>query len=752
MKKKNTDRKNLEYFGSKCVLLAVAILLIAGTIVVTHVIPGLISSDMYTVLSIIALIIVAAVMLLEIRTYIQLRNEGIRSIYREKDVEVEKFGKFNKLVGNNSFIYNFQPIIDAKNGDIFAYEALMRSSSEIGLFPLDILKYAEISQQLYSIEFYTFFNSLRFYHENQEKFAGRKLFINSIPSITLSQKDLNMLTKLYGDITKNTVVEILEDDDDTDESCCAFEQIRELFGCQIAIDDYGSGYANESKLINNNPNYIKVDITLISSIDSDMKKQLLVSNIIKFASKYDIKVLAEGVETKEELKKLLELGVDYIQGFYLARPAVELLQEIPTEIKDFIIEQNIRLSRYDNDRKVYAAKDGERVKLLDIALDKNVIINVAEGEVTLVGEPKHSIEMAIRTQNNSDCRINLENVNIMGLEAATIQVGENSSLTLNLIGANNLQKDGIYVPGDSTLQICGDGSLDINVSRNEGTGIGAPFTDEFGTIIVDLGGSVSVVSSGDKIVCIGGGRQSKNAAIKLLRGSVLVKGRGIKAIGVGAASGKLTFVNTDAELKIEASGNEVVGIGGYSGEMDIVSSGRISSRIDGDKLAGIGTYSGGTGRILISGGCVHSEVRGSDGVCIGSLGGAVDIMCGADMTDAYGEGTRVTGIGNVGGSAQLTISGGTVVSKILAAEANCFGGELVVTGGSVISNADAVINAVNSFGEQLKPLVIENESSYEKHIVTPKGDYVYRAELCDGVDFLRVFIPEECEVRDIERV
>lgn len=71
MKKKNTDRKNLEYFGSKCVLLAVAILLIAGTIVVTHVIPGLISSDMYTVLSIIALIIVAAVMLLEIRTYIR---------------------------------------------------------------------------------------------------------------------------------------------------------------------------------------------------------------------------------------------------------------------------------------------------------------------------------------------------------------------------------------------------------------------------------------------------------------------------------------------------------------------------------------------------------------------------------------------------------------------------------------------------------------------------------------------------------
>lgn len=752
MKKGNTDRRNLEYFGIKCVLLAVAILLIAGTIIVSRVIPGLISDTMYTVLSLIALIIVAVVMILEIQTYLQLCNEGIRSIYHKKDVEVEKFGKFNKLVGNNSFIYNFQPIINAKNGEIFAYEALMRSSSEIGLFPRDILKYAEMSQQLYSIEFYTFFNSLRFYHEHKDQFCERKLFINSIPSITLSQKDLNMLTKLYGDITKYAVVEILEDDDDTDESCCAFERIRELFGCQIAIDDYGSGYSNESKLINNNPNYIKIDITLISSIDSDMKKQLLVSNIIKFASKYDIKVLAEGVETKEELKKLLELGVDLIQGFYVARPSAEILQEIPAEIKDYIIEQNIRLSRYDNDRKVYNAKNGERVKLLDVALEKNVIISVAEGEVTLVGEPKHSIEMAIRTQNNSDCRINLENVNIMGLEAAAIQVGENAKLTLNLIGSNNLQKDGIYVPADSTLRICGDGSLDINVSRNEGTGIGAPFTDEFGTLIFDVGGSVSVVSSGDKIVCIGGGKQNENASVRLLRGKVLAKGRGIKAIGVGAANGKFAFVNTDAELNIEVSGNEVIGIGGYAGEMDIVSSGRISSRIDGDKLAGIGTYNGGTGRILISGGYVHSEVRGSEGVCIGSLGGAVDIMCGADMVDAYGEGTRITGIGNGGGSARLTVSGGTVASKILAAEANCFGGGVVITSGSVVSNTDAAIDAENSFGEKLKPLVIENETSYEKHIVTPKGDYVYRAELCEGIDYLRVFIPEECEVRNIEDV
>lgn len=755
MFKRKEEGRNIEYFGIKCVLLAIAILLIAGTIVFRYIFPNVIDGNIYTVISVVALIIVALVMVFEIRTYLQLRNTGIRSIYREKDVEIEKFGKFNRLVDNNSFKYNFQPIINAKNGEIFAYESLMRSPSEIGLFPRDILKYAEISQQLYSIEFYTFFNSLRYYYENQDKFCGRKLFINSIPSITLSQKDLNMLIKLYGDITKNTVIEILEDDDDTDESCCAFEHIRELFGCQIAIDDYGSGYSNESKLINNNPNFIKIDITLISSIDSDMKKQILVSNIIKFASKYDIKVLAEGVETKEELKKLIELGVDFIQGFYIARPSDEILQEIPEEVRDYIVEQNIRFSRYDNDRKIYNAADGEKIKLLDVALEKYAIINVTGGEVTLIGEQKHTIDMTVRTQNNSDCRINLDNVNLKGFEDATIQVGENAKLTLNIIGESNLHKDGIYVPGDSSLYICGGGNLNIYGSRNNGAGIGAAFTDEFGSIIIDTEGSINVVCSGDKTICIGGGCQGENAAVRFLKGNILVKGRGIKAIGIGAAGGKFTFINTEADVTVEMSGNEVIGIGGYSGKMDIVSSGKIYSRVDGDKLAGIGSYDGGTGRIVFTGGNVHSEVRGSEGVCVGSLGGAVEIVCGADVINAYGEGTKITGIGNGSDLASVTVSGGTVVSKILAAEANCFGNDgrgLIITGGNIISNPEAKIDAKNSFGEELKPLVVENENAYEKHIVTPKGDYVYRAERVQNMEKLRVFIPEECEIHDIAQV
>lgn len=97
-----------------------------------------------------------------------------------------------------------------------------------------------------------------------------------------------------------------------------------------------------------------------------MKKQLLVSNVIKFASKYGIRVLAEGVETKEELETLLELGIDLLQGFYLARPNAEIVSEIDPEIRDYIVGENIRRSKYNSEQKIYDAGDGETVSLLEL--------------------------------------------------------------------------------------------------------------------------------------------------------------------------------------------------------------------------------------------------------------------------------------------------------------------------------------------------------------------------------------------------
>ena len=95
----------------------------------------------------------------------------------------------------------------------------------------------------------------------------------------------------------------------------------------FALDDYGSGYSNEGSLLELSPRFIKLDLTIIRGIDTDPDKQQIVQNIVAYAHPRSMQIIAEGVETAEELKKVLELGVDGLQGYFLAKPA-----NIPTRI------------------------------------------------------------------------------------------------------------------------------------------------------------------------------------------------------------------------------------------------------------------------------------------------------------------------------------------------------------------------------------------------------------------------------------
>lgn len=101
----------------------------------------------------------------------------------------------------------------------------------------------------------------------------------------------------------------------------------------LAIDDYGSGCSNIVNLLKYAPQIIKVDRYLITDIDKDANKQMFMKGTLEFASANQIKVLAEGVETGEEFKTVVSLGVDYVQGFYTGRPAALPMEDIP----DFVV-------------------------------------------------------------------------------------------------------------------------------------------------------------------------------------------------------------------------------------------------------------------------------------------------------------------------------------------------------------------------------------------------------------------------------
>ena len=269
------------------------------------------------------------------------KNEFTPSSFQKQKLELKRNDRFDKLLSTNSFHYHFQPIISAKNGDIYAYEALMRSDESIGLSPIEILEIAQRQKRLYEIEYYTFYNTLKYYKENLPLFNGKYLFINCLPNQLLTKEHFDILYKKYHTITHNIVIEASENYVQTEENHLLLTERLHTLGAKLALDDYGSGYANEVNLLKYSPRYIKIDKSLISNIDNDEKKRYLVSNIIQFAKLHGMISLAEGIETFKELQTVIFLGVDLMQGFYLYRPSPELVSELPKKLKDEIAAINL---------------------------------------------------------------------------------------------------------------------------------------------------------------------------------------------------------------------------------------------------------------------------------------------------------------------------------------------------------------------------------------------------------------------------
>ncbi|HYU53746.1 MAG TPA: EAL domain-containing protein, partial [Gemmatimonadaceae bacterium] len=92
-------------------------------------------------------------------------------------------------------------------------------------------------------------------------------------------------------------------------------------GFRFAVDDAGSGYAGLGSIANLEPDFIKLDMSLINCIDQNFIKQNLVETMVRFANEHGAMVIAEGVERKEEYEMVKSLGVHLVQGFFVHRPS-----------------------------------------------------------------------------------------------------------------------------------------------------------------------------------------------------------------------------------------------------------------------------------------------------------------------------------------------------------------------------------------------------------------------------------------------
>lgn len=246
---------------------------------------------------------------------------------KEKELQ---YKTVKSIIRTKNIYAVYQPIVCMATGKVYGYEALARikdqESNSIGIE--ELFAVAEKNGMVWGLEAICRKKALK---GAKVKPKDKKLFINVNPNVLLDAKFKSGTTakyvKKYGLEPKDIVFEITERTPIRSKN--AFKKTLNHYTLQnysIAIDDFGSAYAGLDRLCYIIPEYLKLDAALIRDIQEDPLRISLIKHMIQFCKENDIKVIAEGIETKQEADVLKHLGVDFGQGYYFAKPSVEFVE------------------------------------------------------------------------------------------------------------------------------------------------------------------------------------------------------------------------------------------------------------------------------------------------------------------------------------------------------------------------------------------------------------------------------------------
>ena len=224
----------------------------------------------------------------------------------------------------------YQPIVSLSTGEIFGYEALSRFDLQRNesdtVSTRDIFQTAYQNGQLWDLERLCRKKAL----EGARHIShGLKLFLNVSPNVIHDNQFrsgfTNKYLNKYGISATDVVFELTEHM--AIENMDSFKSVLNHYrrqGYETALDDVGAGESGLNTLLALNPTYLKLDMEIIRDIEKHHNKRSLVKAFVQFANTSNTILIAEGIETEKELAVLIELGVDYGQGFYLGRPEPQL--------------------------------------------------------------------------------------------------------------------------------------------------------------------------------------------------------------------------------------------------------------------------------------------------------------------------------------------------------------------------------------------------------------------------------------------
>ena len=263
------------------------------------------------------------------------KNRGKNTEYVFNEQDYEGFLRHRQLiqimrqsVNHNckGFETYFQPIVDIKEGRLASAETLLRfRTEETGMVsPGEFIPLLEESGLIIPVGKWVLHQAMKACREIQKTIPDFRVSVNLSYIQVLKSDVLNEIlrsVKRYGVKPGSIVIELTESGFlESDANFIGFCNGLKENGIPLALDDFGTGYSNFHYLYNLSPNTIKIDRSFTLKALKNNYEFNLLQYMVEMTHSIDLKLCIEGIETEEELKKISEMGPDYIQGYYFGKP------------------------------------------------------------------------------------------------------------------------------------------------------------------------------------------------------------------------------------------------------------------------------------------------------------------------------------------------------------------------------------------------------------------------------------------------
>ena len=259
------------------------------------------------------------------RHVVRTLQEAVKIVtQRQTHEKIELFAGLKLVIGGRQLRPAFQPVRHLPDGTIMGYEALIRGPQGSTLEPPTVL-FAVAHENEMDVELETL--CLETIFAGLPRAVGEKrLFVNASAMLLrhpvfLDARNLASINRSHADV----VVEISEKEmvRDYDSFQDVLGQVRKA-NMKIAIDDAGSGYSGLEAILHLKPDYIKVADSLVRNIHADPIKREIIASLDAIGKRIGATLVAEGIEVEAERRTLVDLGIEFGQGYLLGRPAFQV--------------------------------------------------------------------------------------------------------------------------------------------------------------------------------------------------------------------------------------------------------------------------------------------------------------------------------------------------------------------------------------------------------------------------------------------